>query len=570
MNCECPIAGFCQRHQTHKSQRDWELCQGINCDTRTSHQYREFWDNRVVVVATNKTPNTSVVVQQAKPKQFDPVPHNKWPLAAKSIAAMKIDEDKGVGDTIKRLLGTAGKLYQSLFIALTGSSCKSCGFRQQKWNQLYPYEKSIANKVQIIVKSFRRFKSLIRFIESVKSKYPDIQILVADDSLEDGKEYPAEILNLHKEVYWVKLPFDSGLSAGRNRLVEICSHEYILVCDDDYVFDDATRLEDLLTVLESNKELSLAAGLVRENGREMNWRGVLFQNEQSVSVLPLESEFEEIDNVKIRRTDLALNFFLARRESLLKCPWDENLKIGAEHLDFFLSRKKIGEKSCYVPSVSVLHDPEFERCSEYDQFRDRTDYRELLKQKWGFVIMKTGSIAPEDGSNTSRFHPTLIKDKPNIIVMGVGHSGTSILAKMLLAMGWQGGEVDDEYTENIEFRRINEQATSNQFDSQSAQTLLRSLKNPWVLKDPRFCEQGLKWLPLLRHHTPLLIWITRNPDSLEASYTKRGEGPIIRGLTREQTFQKAQIVFERWPHAKIRISLEEIAKAVSLFDVGRV
>jgi len=73
-------------------------------------------------------------------KPNKPVAKEDWPIPAKLIATLATMEDVGVGDTIKRTFGKAGKLYQAAVKLLTGSSCKSCGFRQAKWNQLYPYD----------------------------------------------------------------------------------------------------------------------------------------------------------------------------------------------------------------------------------------------------------------------------------------------------------------------------------------------------------------------------------------------------------------------------------------------
>ena len=72
-------------------------------------------------------------------KPEKPLPRDEWPTPAKLIASLATNEDRGVGDTIKRVIGKVGVIYQTAFKLLTGSSCKSCGFRQTKWNQLYPY-----------------------------------------------------------------------------------------------------------------------------------------------------------------------------------------------------------------------------------------------------------------------------------------------------------------------------------------------------------------------------------------------------------------------------------------------
>lgn len=140
-DCECPVAGFCTRHQTRKTQRDWELCQGINTTPEKAAKYRAMWDGRtstqsVRTPADSDGPPERIAVPA---KTYEPIPRDQWPAAASLIAALSTPEDRGVGDTIKRELGRAGKVYQAAFRLLTGHACTGCSFRQSKWNQLYPY-----------------------------------------------------------------------------------------------------------------------------------------------------------------------------------------------------------------------------------------------------------------------------------------------------------------------------------------------------------------------------------------------------------------------------------------------
>jgi hypothetical protein len=159
--------------------------------------------------------------------------------------------------------------------------------------------------------------------------------------------------------------------------------------------------------------------------------------------------------------------------------------------------------------------------------------------------------------------------KPNIVVMGVGHSGTTILTRMLGAAGWDVGDADDEYCESVKARELNEQALCVGAMTDTATTFVRSLKQPWVLKDPRFCETLHLWHGAFDEAKPLLIWLTRNRSALERSYQRRGEGAVIRGQTREQNLQNAKRQFDAWPWGKVCISLEQITAAVTLFDNRR-
>lgn len=65
------------------------------------------------------------------------IPRFKWPLPARVVARFANDEDIGVGDTLHRMLGTAGDTFTALSEAI-GVDC-GCAARQAWMNQRYPY-----------------------------------------------------------------------------------------------------------------------------------------------------------------------------------------------------------------------------------------------------------------------------------------------------------------------------------------------------------------------------------------------------------------------------------------------
>jgi len=57
------------------------------------------------------------------------------------------------------------------------------------------------------------------------------------------------------------MPFDSGLSAGRNLLLSKVRTPYFVLCDDDFVFDDRTNISHVLQFVRSG-EFDIIAGCV--------------------------------------------------------------------------------------------------------------------------------------------------------------------------------------------------------------------------------------------------------------------------------------------------------------------
>lgn len=78
-------------------------------------------------------------VVRVRPK-LEVTPHElPWPLAARGIAALRKEADRGAGDTLARLIKAGGgNTYKAVFMALTGRSC-GCGQRQDWLNKRFPY-----------------------------------------------------------------------------------------------------------------------------------------------------------------------------------------------------------------------------------------------------------------------------------------------------------------------------------------------------------------------------------------------------------------------------------------------
>lgn len=72
------------------------------------------------------------------PRVPQPVPRDQWPMLARVVARLATKDDRGVGDTIARNLGSFGEWWKSAFHSLTGKSC-GCTDRQAYLNARYPY-----------------------------------------------------------------------------------------------------------------------------------------------------------------------------------------------------------------------------------------------------------------------------------------------------------------------------------------------------------------------------------------------------------------------------------------------
>ncbi len=135
----------------------------------------------------------------------------------------------------------------------------------------------VNSQVTVLIKAFLRYKELNVLISSIRQNYPEIKIIIADDSLQPEKvvgdnieQYimppgtgtNVRVLKLNGIVIFLKCKcylFSSfqGWFAGRNLAVSQVTTKYFLWVDDDFVFLNETRIESFLNIMEAVPELDL-------------------------------------------------------------------------------------------------------------------------------------------------------------------------------------------------------------------------------------------------------------------------------------------------------------------------
>ena len=228
---------------------------------------------------------------------------------------------------------------------------------------------------EILIKSFMRPSSLENLVVSIRKYYPDVKISVVDDS-----PTPVECADCNM----FRLPVDSGISAGRNFLLEKVTAPFFVICDDDFVFTDATRLEELQRVMEEDSDIAIAGGQVTDAPGP---RGVKFSPGPARLKLDgkiIIKEFMPQSNDMIE-CDSISNFWMGRTEFFREhnVKWDEKLKVQ-EHAKFFLD---FPGKVVALNWVRVMH-AEPENSPEYQQYRSR----QMLKEVHGLEVREATDI----------------------------------------------------------------------------------------------------------------------------------------------------------------------------------
>ena len=175
---------------------------------------------------------------------------------------------------------------------------------------------------------------------------------------------------------------------------------------------------------------------------------------------------------------------------------------------------------------------------------------------------------------------------PNVFVLGVGHSGTSIISHMLFELGYRRNSCDSLYCEDVAFRGFHERllAPDSSLDQgcghpeaallRECESFLHSLEKPFVLKDPRFVLFAHLWGDLALSVDPntVLLRITRNLEDVAESYLARGEvvrgEPGAYGRTLAELVRVSDEQFERWPGPKLSFSYEGVRSAIASFGLS--
>jgi GT2 family glycosyltransferase len=239
--------------------------------------------------------------------------------------------------------------------------------------------------VTALIKTFLRDDYLFDCVQSLHSLYPEMPILVADDGfVSDEKEERLRGMGVTK---YIRMGFDSGLSAGRNTLVDHCETPYALLCDDDHSFLPDTKVERLRTLMGV---ADIAAGGFLENSGAYHYFANFTRYPDGRFALVEANQpnpLPEYEGIRYVKCDLTHNVFVARTEVLRKVKWDSNLRIRFEHEDFFMSAWLEKVKVVYCIDVLVPHKRQgYPRSTEYHGHRSNTASSEMaFKEKWGFL-----------------------------------------------------------------------------------------------------------------------------------------------------------------------------------------
>ena len=253
--------------------------------------------------------------------------------------------------------------------------------------------KDTKSNTTVGIKTFNRPDTLALTLDALVG-LPIAEVIVADDG-EDTQESRdvyakyGELLNLKV----LRLPNDTGLSAGRNAIVDQTATAYLLMLDDDQVVP--SNILDLEGVMDAQPDLGGISPVWHEFGKmRCNATNLKVVDQAVIRHSFGKIEPQEVSGIRIYYYDYIPNSTLFRTECLREFPWDNFYKIGSEHLDFYLTHKQSGKwKFAITEDMTIDHFPKMniEYTTQYRHNKKRLlrslDY---FNKKWNLSTMVVG------------------------------------------------------------------------------------------------------------------------------------------------------------------------------------
>jgi glycosyltransferase involved in cell wall biosynthesis len=224
-------------------------------------------------------------------------------------------------------------------------------------------------KVTVLIKSCLRLDSVYRLYKSIRKNYRHMPIVIVHDLYDENHD-----INILCDNNLIVLKFndDIGLSKGRNVGLEVVTTPYFLLMDDDFVMPPSFNLTEVVNKIESENGDIMSLSFYDLIFFERRYRGRY--REIYNEILTVENSSENTN------LDFVLNCFIAKTSAVKSVLWDDKIKIGYEHDDFFIRAKKKSIAISHYSNQSIWHLPTFNQNYNtkrnnlsiyFDMFRDK-------------------------------------------------------------------------------------------------------------------------------------------------------------------------------------------------------
>jgi len=235
------------------------------------------------------------------------------------------------------------------------------------------------DRVDIMMKTFLRDGFMMNATNAIDKHLAGARIVLVDDGYESAKKlqhYEAMVEMGHAVI---QTTFDSGYGAKNNLAVSKYERPYILRVADDFDFATPGAAEGvmkLIDVLDSDPSVGIASGRFDN----IPYEHTTTITERPDGLVDVRADLLK-DPVMLKASggaeyaycDFTVNYSLIRREVMDTMVWDEQFKIGGDHLDLYLHNAKLGKKTAWVKGVNIDSQPLFAGAThgDYHLYRGR-------------------------------------------------------------------------------------------------------------------------------------------------------------------------------------------------------
>lgn len=217
------------------------------------------------------------------------------------------------------------------------------------------------------MKTFERPNALKMCIQSIRHVFPKMEIVVVDDS---ARPYTKEITKSNSGIKVIELPFNVGMSVGRNTGLDVIETPNFILLDDDMKLPPKAAINKLLSYVHNGFDIAAGVQKNMPSRKRFAWYGDFSKHGRSVflNLYP--------DVPFTRKCHCVPQCFVANTNIVRDLRWDERFKIAPEHADFFWR--------AFVRNLKVIHCHDVEFLHFHSVFRSNLKYESFRHKPSGF------------------------------------------------------------------------------------------------------------------------------------------------------------------------------------------
>lgn len=251
-------------------------------------------------------------------------------------------------------------------------------------------QKLMAENATIIFKSFERHSLAKRLYKNIRKYYPDINIIIADDSRK-----PLKIDGHNVKV--INLPFNSGLSRGLNAALAQIETPFAIRLDDDELITPHSGFHRHLKYLMEHPEVDLVGVTPASLPLKKDWKANLEKynvysmfNAPKPLIIPHLTKLDD-DHIVLGKV---ANIFIVRTDKYRALGYDDNIRMIDHHEFFFRAAGNL--VTVLELNSYVIHNHNyFDR--KYQKFRTDTknDHAYINAKHNGAIHQKQMDLGPK-------------------------------------------------------------------------------------------------------------------------------------------------------------------------------